>query len=131
MTSESPKINHKFAAYATSIAFNLTLSRPMVVQLAEIALRRDSVISFMRSLGMRDTAVGAMRQLERRGLCYAPDPEWPGCMKLTEAGEHVFKLLQIAGIIDPIAESIKGTAGPQSSTEDEKEQSFEEINETP
>ena len=54
--------------------------------------------SNMRAHGMIDTAVPSMRRLEERGLVYAPDPEWPGRMVLTDAGKHVHGLLVIAGL---------------------------------
>ena len=97
--------NAKFADYATSIAFNVTLSKPQVVTLCDIANKAGH--SYYIALGMRSTEVTSMGILKRRGLIYAPNEEWPGMCELTEAGKHVFALLEVAGIAARIEKEVK------------------------
>lgn len=101
----SDAINARFADYATSIAFNVTLSKPQVVTLCDIANKAGH--SYYMALGMRSTEVTSMGILKRRGLIYAPDENWPGQCELTEAGQHVFALLKIAGIASRIEKEVK------------------------
>lgn len=96
--------NAKFADYATSIAFHISLSKPQVVTLCEIA--NKTPFGIYRALGMRATEVQSMRILKDRGLIFAPDPKWPGHCELTEAGKHVFALLEIAGIVQRIMDKV-------------------------
>lgn len=93
----------KFAAHVTSLAFNLSLSRNMIITLAQIAghaekYERDVFVAF----GGFDTAVTSGRALEERGLVYGFNPERPGMYRLTKAGEHVLELLKIAGLIEQV-----------------------------
>lgn len=103
-------INPKFARSVTSIAFNLTLTKNMVVTLFDIAtgesVRRDT----FRLLGMPSNFVSGLNGLLDRGLVYAPDPEWPGRCLMTKEGEHVFALLQAAGIVQQIEDKHKEAA---------------------
>lgn len=97
--------NQLFASHVTSVAFSLSLSKTMVCCLVEIAENRDArarQYRVMKAMGLRDTWVSAARCLVERGLIMAPDPEWPGIFVLTEPGEHVLALLQIAGIVEKI-----------------------------
>lgn len=107
--SDAIEINPLFANHVTSIAFNLSLSKNMVVALVDVEARgepyrgeRDT----FRALGMPSNFVGGLRGLLERGLVVAPDPEWPGACVLTEAGRHVFALLQCAGIIQRIENKV-------------------------
>lgn len=93
------EINHKFASHVTSIAFNLTLSKSMVLKLVEVKANRSNLF---RVIGLNDTAVAAARALIERGLIVAPDPVWPGRYEMTAAGEHVFALLEMAGLVQRI-----------------------------
>jgi len=105
--------NRLFAAHVTSTAFHLSLSRSMIGVLVDIANSQDARVksySVMRALGLRDTWVGSARCLVDRGLIFSPDPEWPGRFNLTEAGEHVIALLQIAGLAEPIIQAIANEA---------------------
>lgn len=99
-----PEINHKFATHVTSIAFNLSLSKNMVVVMSDIAsnAKRGLTNDTFRALGIPSNFVGGIRGLLERGLVYAPDPKWPGICEFTEAGKAVFSLLQMAGIIQRI-----------------------------
>lgn len=100
------KINLEFAEHTTSVAFQLTLSKSMIVKLVEIATRRPNDNSLFLVLGLSDRAVMAGRALRDRGLVVAPDPEWQGQYELTEAGEHLFALLQIAGLVQRIDDQL-------------------------
>lgn len=101
-----PVINPIFANHVTSIAFNLSLSKNMVVVLTDIAsqgaVRRDT----FRALGMPSNFCNGLRGLLERGLVFAPDPQWPGRCEMTDAGKAVFSLLQMAGIVQRIADKI-------------------------
>lgn len=79
----------------------------VLVDIANCADARSKTYSVMRALGMRDTWVGSARCLVDRGLIVAPDKNWPGIFDLTEAGKHVFALLQIAGLAEPIVAAIE------------------------
>jgi hypothetical protein len=104
------KVNERFAAHVTNIAFNLTLSKTMVVQLVATASGGDRRWELLRRLGMLPLELGANRALVSRGLAEAPDPEFPGMLILTEAGQHVLKLLEIAGLVEAIARKEKENA---------------------
>jgi hypothetical protein len=97
--------NARFADYATSIAFNVTLSKPQVVTLCDIANKAGH--TYYMALGMRSTEVQSIGILKRRGLIYAPDENWPGICELTEAGKNIFALLEIAGIAARIDKEVK------------------------
>ena len=96
------EINPIFASHVQSIAFNLSLSKNMVVVLTDIAshsaVRRDT----FRVLGVPSNFCNGLRGLLERGLVFAPDPNWPGRCEMTEAGKAVFSLLQMAGIVQKI-----------------------------
>jgi hypothetical protein len=92
-------MNHQFAAYVTSTAFNLSLSRSMIVCLVDIA-NNDEYAMGLRIAGLYETTVGTRRKLADRGLIFAPDPKWPGRFELTEAGSLVVELLKVAGLIE-------------------------------
>lgn len=94
--------NKKFADHVTSLAFNLTLSKAMVVALVEIANNTGimQIGNTLRVLGAPDTTVPTRRRLAERGLIHLPTGEWP--YVLTEAGEHVVALLKIAGIAETV-----------------------------
>lgn len=99
--------NSRFSNYVTSMAFNLSLSKAMIVAMAQIANEAPKHCgdSFW-AVGAPDTAVPAMRALELRGLVYAPDPKWPGAKQFTEAGQHVFELLKISGLITQLQTAV-------------------------
>lgn len=102
----TPSLNPKFAESCTNVAFNLQLSKAQVVMMVQVA-RGSYLPDLYRILGMHSVAVGAGRNLESRGMIYAPDPEFPGKYKFTEAGKHVFALLQIAGLVQRIESKVK------------------------
>lgn len=92
--------NSRFANYVTSMAFNISLSKAMIVVMAQIGseVRKHDTSSFW-AVGAPDTAVPSLRCLIERGLIYAPNPDLPGICVFTEAGKHVFELLKISGLI--------------------------------
>jgi len=106
----APEINPIFAGHVTSIAFNLALSKNMVVVLTDIArecgVKRDT----FRVLGMRSNFCNGLQGLLDRGLVFAPDPKWPGRCEMTEAGQAVFSLLQMAGIVQRISDKLEAAA---------------------
>lgn len=102
--------NKRFGDYVTSMAFNLSLSKAMILVLGQIATnthctgRRDIYVAF----GGHDTYVTSGRCLKDRGLIYSPDKEHPGLYELTEAGALVVELLRVAGLIQKIeAENVR------------------------
>lgn len=103
------EVNLKFSQHVTSIAFSLQLSRPQIIKLVDVALRASEVAGYLgkrpdlyRLLGVPDASVTAGRILEDKGLVYAPDPKYPGFYRLTEPGQLVFQLLQMAGLVQKI-----------------------------
>ena len=99
-------VNAKFAAHVTSLAFSLQLSKPQIIRLVEIATRPNLGGNLFRILGAYDNSVAAGRALEEKGLVYAKDPSLPGLYTMTEAGELVFQLLQMAGLVEKIEQKV-------------------------
>lgn len=93
--------NNLFANHVTSASFSLSLSKTMIIVLVEISemkgKMRDKCV--LKANGIRSIWVPTVRCLEDRGLIFAPDKDWPGRFLITEAGEHVLALLQIAGLV--------------------------------
>jgi len=106
----APEINPIFAGHVTSIAFNLSLSKNMVVVLTDIAREGSVKRDTFRVLGMPSNFCNGLRGLLERGLVFAPDPQWPGRCEMTEAGRAVFSLLQMAGIVQRISDKIEAAA---------------------
>lgn len=104
--------DRKFAGYVTSIAFQMSLSKSMVINLLDIANDKMRSREGIYIYGLRDNAVPSRACLEERGLIYAPDPEWPGRYMLSEAGKHVVELLKIAGIAIKVEEIDASSAKP-------------------
>jgi hypothetical protein len=94
-------MNHEFASYVTSTAFNLQLSPSMILRL--IDAYNDEARSRIEKTKILcvsyDNTVGATRALKRRGLVKAVDPKFPGYVRPTRAGELVVELLKEAGIV--------------------------------
>ena len=96
--------NEAFANSVTNMAFNLTLSKNMVICLACTAgvadiYSRDIFTAF----GSYDTAVTSRQALRKRGLIQKMrGQEKEGIYELTEAGKHIFELLKIAGLVQKI-----------------------------
>lgn len=62
-------------------------------------------------LGFNHDPMTSIRALKRRGLIYPPKPrKAPGIYQLTEAGEHVYQLCVIAGLLDSFTEKLKEIA---------------------
>ena len=101
--------NQAFAEYATRVSFNLTLSRNQSYVLCLIA--RESIGTAKKVTGFADNFVMGARSLQEKGLVTHTDPttikprysRFP--YELTEAGKHVYALLQMAGIAAAIPES--------------------------
>ena len=98
------KYNEKFANSVTTTAFDLRLSKNMAITLAAIATNsaRLKTKEFYAAFNMVDRYVCNSKALKEKGLVYAPDPKYKGIVELTEAGEHVVALLEIAGIIKKV-----------------------------
>ena len=89
----------KFAAYSTGIAFNITLSKQMIMLLWFIGDGKCDYNLYQVHRGLRD-GIASGRSLLHRGLVWSPDPEWPGRYEITEAGQHVLSLLRLAGLLE-------------------------------
>lgn len=99
-------MNSKFAEHVTSVAFNLSMTRSMIVVLVSIANKRHATgKQTLRLIGLPDTSVSTARRLEDRGLIHAPDPKYPGRYDLTRVGELVIELLREAGLVQSIEEA--------------------------
>lgn len=103
---DQPTINPLFASHVTSIAFNLSLTKNMVVVLTDIASRGQVHRDTFRTMGMPCGFSTGLRGLLDRGLVFAPDPKWPGKCEFTEPGKAVFALLQMAGLVQRIEDKI-------------------------
>lgn len=83
----------KFAEYATSTAFHITLSKRQVRALLDLRYDPDRLTAELH--------MGVLRALETRGLI-----EWRGVFPnsygpfITPPGEHVIALLNLAGLSD-------------------------------
>lgn len=77
----------RFADYATSAAFHLSLSRPQVRMLCQL-----------HQCGRSHLLLGTFRALEDKGL--VERVKGPACtrVQLTEAGRAVVPLLKLAGV---------------------------------
>jgi hypothetical protein len=104
--TDSPDINPIFASHVTSIAFNLSLSKNMVVAMTDVATNANWARDTYRALGMPSNFISGLRGLLERGLVFAPDPQFPGRCEFTEAGKAVFALLQMAGLVQRIEAKI-------------------------
>ena len=108
---QNPDVNQIFRDSVTSLAFSLTLSKSMIVVLSDIGNKNEAPhCDTFRALGMRSTQIIGMNGLIDRGLAYAPDPKWRGVLKLTKAGELVFELLKVAGLVERVEAGLKRTA---------------------
>lgn len=96
-----PRYNPVFAEYVSSVSFQISLTRNMIVKMVGIKTKSWDVF---RMAGVADASCMSAGALIRRGLAHAPDPQWPGRLELTEAGEHVYSLLEISGQIQPLEE---------------------------
>ena len=117
------EINQRLREFTTQIAFHLTLSRQMIGRLQEIKLRQmlaDVGLSFYNHTDEVNDArkqvpdirnfIAADRALEARGLI-TMTPNWekvwnqPLAMpaRLSPAGEHVFELLIMAGVVNKLS----------------------------
>lgn len=101
-------INRAFANYATRVSFNLTLTKAQVFYLWQVKNRqfvsvREDIQGFSPEVPRHDIFVPSVRGLVERGLVDFTPLErvdvdtWP--YKLTEAGEHVYALLKLAGLV--------------------------------
>lgn len=102
-------LNKIFAEYATRVSFNLTLSRNQAYVLCLIA--RQSIGKKRDITGFPDCFVPGAKGLVERGIVTWTDPssmkpKWSRfSYELTEAGKHVYALLQIAGVASAIPET--------------------------
>lgn len=104
------KVNQAFANAVTSTAFNLSLSRNMIMRLVEIKVRQPGHFTdVFRAAGVTDSSYESGQALLRRGLVEAKNPRYPGHYTLTEAGELVHQLLIMAGLTKPIEDYVKAS----------------------
>lgn len=102
-------LNKAFAEYATRVSFNLTLSRNQAYVLCLVA--RQSIGKKRDITGFPDMFVPGVKGLQERGLLAWTDPstmkpKWSRFpYELTDAGKHVYALLQMAGVASAIPES--------------------------
>lgn len=100
------KYDPQFASSVTSMAFSLNLSRNMIMKM--VAIKNGQLqLDLWRMAGVPDACVPAGWSLEKRGLVWSPDANAPGLYRLTEAGEHVYALLEIAGLVSPLMAKIE------------------------
>lgn len=92
------KYDANFAGAVTSMAFSLNLSRNMILKLVAVKNGQHHV-DLWRAAGFADATVPSGWALKKRGLVHSPDAKAPGLYELTEAGEHVYSLLEIAGLV--------------------------------
>ena len=92
------KYDANFASAVTSMAFTLSLSRGMIFRMVAIK-NGQHMADLWRMAGVPDNAVPSGWALQKRGLVWSPDADNPGIYKLTEAGELVYSLLEIAGLV--------------------------------
>lgn len=97
-----PNYNPVFAEYVSSVSFQISLTRNMILKLFSI---KNDEWNVYRAAGIADASCVSANAVIRRGLAHAPDPQYPGILELTEAGEHVYALLEISGQITPLVES--------------------------
>ena len=107
MKNQKTLRNARFANHVTSMAFNLSLLKAMILKMSMIGNEIDHLSkSSWYAVGSPDIAVPACNALLSRGLVYAPDPRLPGVVEFTEAGKHVFELLKLAGLVMQAKEAI-------------------------
>lgn len=94
----------QFREHVTSIGFNLTLSKAMIIVLVDI--KHGPSHQALGKMGMTGREVPTMNSLQRRGLVWSPDPKHPGRMALTDAGKCVYDMLKVAGIAQEIEAKI-------------------------
>lgn len=99
-------LNHAFANFATRVSFNLTLTKAQVFYLwavkngnAFVSVRGEP-IPHAPEAPKHDIFVPSVRGLVDRGLVErTPGADGYGFWQLTEAGEKVYELLVIAGLV--------------------------------
>lgn len=101
--NKGPRYNPVFAEYVSSVSFNVTLTRNMILKMVSI---KTDALDVYRRAGVACACCVSADALLRRGLAWAPDPQKPGILELTEAGEHVYELLKISGQVQPLEASL-------------------------
>lgn len=106
----------KFRDYATRVSFNLSLTRKQITVLlmvremarfdrsgaaADLTDTAQSIIGHFRTLGFPhpDVSVLGVQKLIAMGLVERNAPVVVWGWRLTDAGEHVCRLLELAGLI--------------------------------
>jgi hypothetical protein len=104
-------VNKQFADHVTSMAFNLSLSKSMIITLGHIATNTHCRGSGLyRAFGVADTYVPCVNRLLERGLVHSPDKELPGRVELTEPGELVVQLLRMAGLLEKFDKKLEAVS---------------------
>ena len=104
---KGPLYNPVFAEYVSSVSFQITLTRNMIMKMVGIKMNTWDVY---RKAGVACASCISADALIRRGLAHAPNPKKQGILELTEAGEHVYELLKISGQVQPLEETLSETA---------------------
>lgn len=106
----TPKYDSKFAGYATRIAFDIRLTRPQIFYLSLIGAGYRATSRNGQHWDRENSEIGRhifvpqVKGLQERGLVEHQTNMRPGShpddwiYRLTEAGEHVYSLLKIAGL---------------------------------
>ena len=92
-------MNHQFRQAVTSTAFNLTLSKTMIIALVSIANGDRMRMDVFRHLNMVDSSYNAAEALRRRGLIEFLNSTLPGIFTLTQAGKLTLELLKEADLV--------------------------------
>ena len=101
----NPKYSPAFAEATRPLAFSLSLSRNMIIGLTQVAVGAQFVDAY-RKAGLPCASYTAFQALRVRGLVESYVPDMPGIVRLTEAGRHVYALLQISGHVTELAEML-------------------------
>ncbi|UJW87912.1 hypothetical protein [Devosia sp. SL43] len=93
-------MNRKFSDHVTQTAFHLTLSRNMIGTMARIRNHAFGHDGAWTASGADQFIMGAKALTERGLVVHSQVPDATGKhWTFTEAGEHVFQLLVIAGLV--------------------------------
>lgn len=96
-------MNQQFAAYVQGVAFQITLSRSMVLALSRLASGDPDPFG--------SHFIKITRSLERRGLIEPmPEPRQRPFWRLTRAGALTVELLREAGMIEAASNLGEGRA---------------------
>ena len=97
-------MNRKFADHVTQTAFHLTLSRNMIGTMARIRNHAYESDRTWTANGSDQFLMGAKALIERGLVQHSDAADAEGRhWKFTDAGEHVFELLVLSGLVSSVA----------------------------